>query len=131
MALGRTQCYRGQSCDGAEDDPDSASTASEDASDDDVDDSYHDDNEKNDEYVPEADSLAYSDCTVSGARTVLQLSTLLNGSQWQLSNPRGRRAARVDYRLKRLETPEKTVAAKKPTAAKKCRPPPKVGSLCS
>ncbi|USP76388.1 uncharacterized protein yc1106_03662 [Curvularia clavata] len=118
--------WSSQSYDGAEDDPDAVSTASEDASDDDANDSHHEnDDDKDDDYVPEADSLAYSDFTTSDTRSVLQLSTLLNGPQWQLSKPGGRRAARVDYRLKRPETPKERVVAKKPTAAKKTRSKPR------
>lgn len=122
-----------QSYDGAKDDWDDASTASEDASDDDADDaddSYHGDSDRDDQYVPEAEKLPYSDCTASETRTVLQLSTLLNGPQWQLSNPGGRRAARVDYRLNGFETPKEPVVAAKPIAAKKPRPKSKVRRPC-
>ena len=120
---------RGQLNHRTQDDPVDSSTASEDGSDndaDDDDDDYHDDDDQDDEYVLKTDKAAYSDCTLAETRTILQLGTLLNGPQWQLHDPRARRAARVDYRLDKSKKPTKSTAAKKrvgrSTVSSACQP---------
>ncbi|EUC45370.1 hypothetical protein COCMIDRAFT_58088, partial [Bipolaris oryzae ATCC 44560] len=111
-ALGRMQQY-GQSDNSAEDDPVLSSTDSEDG-DDDTYDNDHDDNSNQDsDYIPEKDSPSYTSSAFTTNSVDPTLQTLLNGPQWQLANPWARRAARVDYRLKKPRKLITTGTAKK------------------
>jgi hypothetical protein len=114
----------GQSNDSTEDDPDVSPTASEDGSDDNNDnDYYHDDSDK-DDYIAEQGNLSYSNSSLINTPAVLKLGTLLNGPQWQLRDPGVRRAARVDYRLRK---PKKS---KKPGPARERRHVSNVSNVC-
>ncbi|KAH6882913.1 hypothetical protein BKA58DRAFT_447577 [Alternaria rosae] len=100
------QRYCTQSDDGAEDEPVS-STTNEPGSDDD---NYN----REDSLTEDQGQLSHShDSTGTGVD--LKLATLLNGPQWQKPNPYTRRAARVDYSLK-----------KKPSQSAQKRPPQKI-----
>ena len=103
--FGKMQRYHTQSDDSAEDEPVS-STTNEPGSDDD---NY----DREDDLTEDQGHLPYShDSTGTGVD--LKLATLLNGPQWQKPNPYTRRAARVDYSLK-----------KKPSQSAQKRPPRK------
>jgi hypothetical protein len=76
----------------------------------------HDDDYNGEDDLAEGrNSSTYSN-DFSGAHVDPQLATLLNGPQWQKSNPHTRRAARVDYRYKK---PSQT-ATKRPPKPKVC-----------
>jgi hypothetical protein len=91
--FGKMQRHHSQSDDYAEDEPASSST-SEPGSDDD------------DNYIGEEDStedwdhLSFSHNSI-GTHVDPKLATLLNGPQWQKSNPHTRRTNRVDYNPKK------------------------------
>lgn len=103
----------GQSDNSTEDDPVLSSTDSEDGDDDTHDNDYDQDSDQDSDYIPEKDTPSYSTSffTTNPAEPTLQ--TLLNGPQWQLANPWARRAARVDYRLKKPGKPKTTGTARK------------------
>lgn len=103
--FGKMQRYHTQSDDGTEDEPVS-STTNEPGSDDD---NY----DREDDLTEDQGRLPYSH-DPTGTGVDLKLATLLNGPQWQKPNPYTRRAARVDYSLK-----------KKPSQSAQKRPPRK------
>lgn len=106
--FGEMQRYHTQSDDCAEEEVVS-STTSEPCLDDD---NY---NEK-DDLTEDQDGFTYSH-DFAGAHVDPQLATLLNGPQWQKSNPYARRAARVDYSYKK---PSQTATNRPPRKPKVC-----------
>ena len=80
-----------------------------------TDDNY-DDEEEDDEYFNDRGTNEYGGHSFSSDHTTPELTTLLNGPQWQKPDPRQRRAVRVDYSEKKL-----AAAAKKPAQSVKVR----------
>ncbi|KAF5853685.1 hypothetical protein GGP41_006486 [Bipolaris sorokiniana] len=105
------QC--GQSDNSAEDDSVVSSTDSEDGDDDTYNNNYDDNSDQDSDYIPEKDTPSYSSSAFTTNPAEQTPHTLLNGPQWQLANPEARRAAKVDYRLKKPGKPKTTSTAKK------------------